>query len=80
MAKITQDKPESKKLQPFQMRVVAERDARTEEVGNLDKFIAGEAFTALDEKTQSLLQRQSDIMHQLVGVLNARIAIFEVSV
>ncbi len=72
-------KAEGNKLSPFQERVIFERDARTEEVDKLDAFIHGKAFSDLDEKNQSLLQRQSDIMHQLVGVLNARIAIFEVS-
>lgn len=78
MAKSATKQTATNALLPFQERVVSERDSRTEEVEKLDEFISSEAFAVLDEKNQALLQRQSDIMHQLVGVLNARIAIFEV--
>ena len=72
MAKVTLEP----KVNDYQNQVIKDRDARTNELKELDAFIESEPFKLIGDKSQTLLQRQSAIMHDLVGVLNARIALF----
>jgi hypothetical protein len=70
-------KNKEKQLTASQREIVAERDEVTKKLEEISKLVDGITFENLGEKEQVLIVRQHAIMHNLVGVLNARIAIFE---
>ena len=62
----------------WQVRVIEERYARSEELGRLLKFItlAGPEYQSLTVEDQQLLTAQAAAMRRLVRVLDKRIASF----
>lgn len=70
--------PKPPLLQPYQRRVVAEKDELFKKAKDLSDFIGlGETFETLDPAEQERLKVQNDIMWQYVEVLSARIAAFK---
>jgi hypothetical protein len=65
-----------KPLQPHQQRVVQERDDLQERTTKLDAFIQSPLFKTVDPAEQTRLGRQSALMHDLLLLLNERIAVF----
>lgn len=65
-----------KPLQPYQQRVVLERDALTERTQKLEAMIHSEAFSKINPDEQIRMHRQLSLQHQLIATLNERIAAF----
>lgn len=64
-------------LQPHQQRVVIERDQLSDAANKLSVFINDdEKFQPLDEAEKARMIKQNSLQHQLVVVLNERIAYF----
>lgn len=63
-------------LQPYQQRVVTERDELQTKLDALSRFIDSDFFDTLPNAEQGRLQRQKLIMIDYVAVLNERIAAF----
>lgn len=68
--------PVARVLQPYQERVVAERDAVAERRRRLLEFMDTVAYDALDAAERDLMRQQAGIMAEYVGVLNRRIEAF----
>lgn len=60
-------------LQPYQQRVVTERDELKSKTKALTTFIA---FSTLPKRERELLQQQEVIMRNYITVLDQRIALF----
>lgn len=60
-------------LQPYQQRVMQEREELEERRSALDIFIASPTFQALCPHHQSLLRKQSVVMWQYSCILRDRI-------
>lgn len=66
-------------LQPYQERVIAERDELQERIGRLSEFLDTEIFQDLPPGSQNLMMDQFSVMLRYRGILNQRIALFEES-
>jgi len=64
-------------MEPYQERVVAEREALDEKLTSLLAFFRLAGFFILSEEDQGLLRRQSEIMDSYLGVLDLRISKFK---
>ena len=66
-------------LQPYQQRVIAERDELADKLAKLTKFINSERFTEIvpDEREREKLILQASIMKDYLNVLNYRIDAFK---
>lgn len=67
----------SRVLQPFQIRVLEEKQELDGRVERLGEFIAGPVFKAVDHAEKARLRTQLRLMCELSTVLGARIAAFE---
>lgn len=65
-----------KELQPFQQRVVTERDELKVKADALHSFFSGEQFSNLDSHNKCLLKEQLHYMEQYLSVLDERISLF----
>lgn len=70
------DKPE-RVLQPFQIRVLEEKEELDGRVERLGDFIAGAAFKHLDALEKARMRKQMALMSELSTILGARIAAFQ---
>jgi hypothetical protein len=69
------DKPQPV-LQPFQIRVIEEKQELDTRLERLGEFIAGASFKHIEALERSRLRRQMALMSELSTVLGARIAAF----
>lgn len=58
----------------FQARLIIERDELSDKLGKLDAFLLTDAKLNLSDRAQQLLNEQSSVMHDYLGILNERIA------
>jgi hypothetical protein len=65
-----------KQLQPFQIRVVEERNALDEKLTKLNTFIVGDKFMDLPDEERLRLRRQASAMEEYSKILGDRIAAF----
>ena len=65
-----------KPLQPYQQRVVAERDELVLKCQKLCEFTRSNTFKTVDPDEQVRLHRQLSLQQQLIDTLNERIAAF----
>lgn len=63
-------------LQPFQQRVVTERDELKAKMDALNSFLVGDLFKNLDDDNKELLKEQLHYMEQYLSVLDERISLF----
>jgi hypothetical protein len=63
-------------LQPYQERVVAERQELAQRLEALGKFIQSDAWLTVPPEEQGRLGRQHYVMGLLLGILDERIANF----
>ncbi len=64
-------------LQPYQQRVVTEQKEVFEKLEKLGAFIRGDVFGSLSLAEQGMLNRQYEILHKYLAVLDERIDCFE---
>jgi len=64
-------------MQPYQERVVQEKQELEEKITNLEAFIGTDTFDGLPAQDQILLSLQYHIMVEYAKVLRRRIALFE---
>lgn len=64
------------KLQPFQLRVINERDELKVKVDSLKKFLDADTFENLDNDNKTLLREQFYFMDKYLSTLNKRISLF----
>jgi hypothetical protein len=64
-------------LEPYQQRLVDERDALIAGMTALSIFTGGDKFPLLDRVDRLLLVKQLDAQRELCDVLNQRIARFQ---
>lgn len=64
-------------MQPFQQRVIDEKNELSEKVDNLEKFTGGSFYPTLPAAEQARLYRQLLIMQLYEQVLAERISAFE---
>lgn len=64
-------------LQPYQLRVIAERKELDERLAKLIEFLPSPACLALDFEERCRLSRQSRIMAEYSQILGERIRAFE---
>jgi len=68
------------KMQPYQQRVVEEKDEINKKATDLSNFIGtSPIFDTLDPVEQERLKEQNDVMWQYFEILEARIAAFRPS-
>jgi hypothetical protein len=60
-------------MQPFQQRVIEERDELVIKFEKLEKFLESDTSKAIDVDEQRRLIKQSSIMNQYIMILNDRI-------
>lgn len=65
--------PAGSTLQPFQQRILIEKDELNEKIKKLAAFNATEPFDALPSAEQDRLTRQLDVMMQYRSILTERI-------
>ncbi len=63
-------------MEPYQMRVIAEKDELDDKIEKLIHFIRSDEFLKLDESEQTLLRRQEVLMELYSETLAGRIANF----
>lgn len=63
-------------LQPYQQRVVTERDELAGKLGKLNEYLGGSAFTLMPPEDQALLRIQAALMGVYLETLEKRIARF----
>ena len=64
-------------MQPYQQRVIDEKDELYAKAGALSTFIGfSDHFASLDPKQQELLKEQNDVMWQYYEILQKRIFLF----
>ena len=63
-------------IQEYQLRVIDERESLIEKIDKLGPFIGSPTWEKLPSDEQGRLQRQLDIMHSYVEVLDERIQNF----
>jgi hypothetical protein len=61
-------------MEPWQQRVIDERNELHRKFTALEHFMWGEQFHALDRKQRSLLKKQLHYMFKYLYVLHSRIA------
>ena len=61
-------------MQPFQQRVIEERNELVIKFENLEKFIESDFFNSIPRDEQRRLIKQSAIMHAYISILVERIA------
>ena len=64
-------------MQPYQERVIVERDDLTQRLGRLQNFLRGPGMATVGNDEQQRLFKQASVMTQYVAILNERIAAFE---
>lgn len=69
--------PAIAQYQPWQQRVLEEKNQLAGRLIDLQTFINIDAFKTLDRNQQSLLEKQAQLMYELKVVLDSRIASFE---
>lgn len=63
-------------MQPYQQRVVQEKQELDDKITNLDKFMLTDIFHNLPAEEQDRLTRQFDVMKDYTAILTERIAAF----
>lgn len=74
MSHLESESAEFEQLQPYQQRVVKEKEARDGELARLEEFLDGDPD--IDPMDRSLLEVQQSVMTALSRVLAMRIARF----
>jgi len=65
------------RLEPYQRRIINEKEDLDEKIGRLDKFLGGELYLTMPVNDQELLRHQALIMKQYSNILGTRIARFK---
>ena len=63
-------------MQPFQQRVVTERNELAEKLTSLNSFIGGEIFKVIPAEEKIRLAKQAVAMKEYLDILNDRINAF----
>lgn len=63
-------------MQPYQERVITERDELLEKISKLGTFFDSQVFLILSTRERYLLYRQNFYMKQYARILNERISAF----
>lgn len=64
-------------LEPYQLRVIEERDQLQEKLSKLNAFLVSSKFyVVIDEQEQILLTRQASAMQEYLDILISRIERF----
>lgn len=63
-------------MEPYQLRVIEERDVLYDKCEALYVFLASKYFETLDPKSQQLLKDQYYVMKVYLSILNQRIELF----
>lgn len=65
-----------KEYAPHEQRVIAECAEYTDRLGNLEAFLLSDDSKGIGAAHRRLLADQAATMHRLIGILEARIALF----
>lgn len=63
-------------MQPYQARVVQERDELLERIVELVDFMKSPTFEGLPAEETSLLRRQLSVMREYLQILDERVSVF----
>jgi hypothetical protein len=63
-------------MQPYQQRVVDEKDELAKKLTALNLFIGGEIYNGLPEAERIRLAKQAEVMKDYLDILNDHIAAF----